>query len=135
MKVYNQLKEVFSGLSFNREEISYPEVFELFQKRDVVPRIFSYRVFYSVFAKMVTIYVKSKIEKIAEKGDALDTKAFFMDNLTCAALLIIDHHLFVHLVMFLALFVPYPKKSANFEERIDAFVDYFIHGFKNKDFS
>lgn len=84
---------------------------------------------------MVTIYIKSKIEMITDKRELLNSKSFFVDSMTCASLMIIDIHLFVHLIMLLGLFVPYPRKTSNYSERIETFVEFFATGFKNKDFT
>ena len=83
---------------------------------------------------MVTVYIKSKIDSLIDTVEMSNKKAFFVESLTLASLLIIDNHLFVHLLMLLALYIPYPKKSPNYIERIDAFLDYFMEGYKAKDF-
>lgn len=110
--------------------MGYPDVLNLVKSRAVVPRIFSFRVFFVIYSKMVTIYIKSKIEKMSDNIDRVHQKSFFAEIVTNSIMMTIDRHLFTQLVMVMALYIPYPKDNLGVVDRIDAFVDYVNDGYK-----
>ena len=86
--------------------------------------------FFVIYSKMVTIFIKSKIEKMSENIDHVHQKSFFAEIVSNSIMMTIDHHLFTQLVMVMALYVPYPKDNLSIIDRIDAFVDYINDGYK-----
>lgn len=126
LKLFDSVKLLFAKLSFNNEEVYYPVVMNLMREKNLLPRIFSFRVFYLIYSKQVTIYIKSKIEKIGSRIEALQETTFFTEIMTDGALMILDRHLFTQLLMCLAIYVPYPKEVSSLKDRMDVFFDYII---------
>lgn len=124
------MQDLFKSISYNREEVGYPDVLALMKTRKAIPRIFSYRVFFTIYSKMVTIFVKSKIENMSENIDRVNQKPFFAEIIANSVMMTIDRHLFTQLIMVMGIYVPFPKAALSIIERIDAFVDYLTDGYR-----